>query len=300
MNGNSIGHHIAELRKAKGITQEALAQVIGVSGQAVSKWESGGSPDILLLPVIADYFGVTIDRLFGRKVEMVEDIEKTIINYIGEPLNDFGEEPWDAPNEIHIDMMARVKKICTAILFGTAGQRVFEKLGFSLHEMVANYSSESDIESALFGRYISDMGMVLTSFPRDYPYFLFAPEPLDGWKKGLLPHETYREAFAALSDKDVLHCLFTLHTKEPESKFTLGYFTKMMGLTTEKAESVVDVLVKYKFLTASSIELDEMRQTFYTYEINDMFIVLLLLMRTFIERPTHYISTGGQRSKPFL
>jgi len=300
MNGNNIGHHIAELRKAKGITQEALAQVIGVSAQAVSKWESGGSPDILLLPEIAEFFGVSIDRLFGRKAENIEDIGKAVSYYIGERLNDFEDEPWDVPDEIHADMLARAKKICIATFFGMVGQRFFEKLGISFHEIIANYSNASDNTSSLFGHYFSNQGAILASFARDFPYFLLAPEPPDGWRKGLLPQETYRAAFAALSDADVLHCLFTLHTKEPDSKFTMGYFVKMMGLSTEKAEKVVDTLIKYKFLSTSSIELDETRQTFYTYEPNAMFIVLLLLMQTFIERPSHYISTSSHRSKPLL
>ena len=55
-------------RKRLGLTQEGLAQKLGVTNQAVSKWESGQScPDIALLPAIADLFGITIDELFGRE-----------------------------------------------------------------------------------------------------------------------------------------------------------------------------------------------------------------------------------------
>lgn len=60
-----IGKKIRDLRVAKGITQEILAEVLSVSPQAVSKWETGSaSPDIQLLPELAIYFGVTIDELF--------------------------------------------------------------------------------------------------------------------------------------------------------------------------------------------------------------------------------------------
>ena len=63
-----IGRKIAQLRKEKGITQEALAQVLNVTNQAVSKWESEQcSPDIQLLPELADFFGVSIDALFDRE-----------------------------------------------------------------------------------------------------------------------------------------------------------------------------------------------------------------------------------------
>lgn len=64
----TLGNKIAELRKEKGITQEALANELGVSNQAVSKWEANQScPDIQLLPQIADYFSITLDSLFGRE-----------------------------------------------------------------------------------------------------------------------------------------------------------------------------------------------------------------------------------------
>lgn len=62
-----LGVRIAQLRKERNLTQDALSQKLGVSPQAVSKWETGiGCPDIALLPVIADAFGVTINDLFLR------------------------------------------------------------------------------------------------------------------------------------------------------------------------------------------------------------------------------------------
>ncbi len=71
-----LGNKIAELRKEKGMTQEALANALGVSNQAVSKWEANQScPDIQLLPQIADFFGVSLDSLFGREVHQEEKDE---------------------------------------------------------------------------------------------------------------------------------------------------------------------------------------------------------------------------------
>lgn len=57
---------IAKNRRRMGITQDALADKLGISYQAVSKWENGLScPDITLLPQLARIFGITIDALFG-------------------------------------------------------------------------------------------------------------------------------------------------------------------------------------------------------------------------------------------
>ena len=60
-----IGTRIKQLRLAASMTQEQLAQKLGVSAQAVSKWESGiNMPDILMLPELSVIFGVSIDELF--------------------------------------------------------------------------------------------------------------------------------------------------------------------------------------------------------------------------------------------
>ena len=69
MTNINIGNKIRELRKKKGITQEALASVLSVSPQAVSKWESGLTyPDMSMIPAIAGYFGIAIDVLFEYDV----------------------------------------------------------------------------------------------------------------------------------------------------------------------------------------------------------------------------------------
>lgn len=61
-----LGTKIRELRRRDGRTQEALADALGVTSQAVSRWEADKSyPDMELVPAIANFFGVTIDELFG-------------------------------------------------------------------------------------------------------------------------------------------------------------------------------------------------------------------------------------------
>lgn len=59
---------IISLRKKNGYTQQVLVEKLGITFQAVSKWETYQScPDITLLPVIAETFGISIDELFGKK-----------------------------------------------------------------------------------------------------------------------------------------------------------------------------------------------------------------------------------------
>ncbi len=67
----TIGERISRLRKNKGYTQEEFSSLLGVTPQAVSKWENGAScPDITLLPKIAEIFSITTDELLtGKKHE---------------------------------------------------------------------------------------------------------------------------------------------------------------------------------------------------------------------------------------
>lgn len=70
----TLANNLRELRKNKNLTQEELAGYLNISPQAISKWERGeGFPDIAMLPVIANYFGVTIDTLLGNDTTSIEE-----------------------------------------------------------------------------------------------------------------------------------------------------------------------------------------------------------------------------------
>lgn len=73
-----LGEKIRSLRKGKNISQEVLAQYLGISFQAVSKWENGDSlPDVELIPAIASFFDVSTDELFDfNRLETAEKIQK--------------------------------------------------------------------------------------------------------------------------------------------------------------------------------------------------------------------------------
>lgn len=81
----SIGNRISQLRKENGITQEEMAEKLGVTPQAVSKWENDISyPDILLLPKIAEMLGVTVDELLSgeakKEVRILPETQRKNIN----------------------------------------------------------------------------------------------------------------------------------------------------------------------------------------------------------------------------
>ncbi len=65
---DNLGKRIADIRHKSGLTQRDLADKVGVTAQAVSKWERGSScPDISILDEIADTLGVSVSYLLGVK-----------------------------------------------------------------------------------------------------------------------------------------------------------------------------------------------------------------------------------------
>lgn len=71
----TLGERIAEKRKAKGLKQEELAEMLGISAQAVSKWENDLScPDIMALPTLAEILGCSVDELLTGKGEVREAV----------------------------------------------------------------------------------------------------------------------------------------------------------------------------------------------------------------------------------
>lgn len=89
----NIARCIVQKRKEKGITQEQLADYIGVSKASVSKWESGLSyPDILLLPELATYFNISVDELLGYSPQLTKEDIKKIYNKLS---HEFAVKPFD-------------------------------------------------------------------------------------------------------------------------------------------------------------------------------------------------------------
>ena len=79
----NLGEKIKLLRKKKGITQEQLSDMLNVSSQAVSKWETGATnPDLALIPDIAKLFDISADELLGIKknIDTFSNIENDVIN----------------------------------------------------------------------------------------------------------------------------------------------------------------------------------------------------------------------------
>ena len=93
MDTLNLAENLIRLRREKEVTQEEVANFIGVTKASVSKWETKQSlPDILLLPVLASYYGVTVDELLGYKPQLgKEQIQKIYHDLAAE----FAEKPFE-------------------------------------------------------------------------------------------------------------------------------------------------------------------------------------------------------------
>lgn len=88
MNSKTMGDRIKYHRKQMGLTQEQLAERLGVSAQAVSKWENNPScPDISILPELASIFGISVDALLGHQTAQTETVHEA------QPVEEEGDKP---------------------------------------------------------------------------------------------------------------------------------------------------------------------------------------------------------------
>ncbi len=79
----ALCERISKLRKQNGLTQEQLATRLGITSQAVSKWENGQScPDVSLLPILSDVFRISMDELFGRTLNKIDLRSGLVAEYL--------------------------------------------------------------------------------------------------------------------------------------------------------------------------------------------------------------------------
>lgn len=277
MSVQTIGNNILLLRKSKGITQEQLAKFVGVSTQAVSKWECGGTPDTELLPLIADYFSVSIDCLFGRNVNDYGDLKSGLAKHIAS----FEQE----------DRIDEAIEYCWIIQKALIGEQEIEPMLTKIYEQNKNGYSHSQV---LYNSGISFMSLI-----ESMQYFILMPEPKNGWMKGLFPIDEYHSLLEILGNKDVLQCLFTLYQRE-NKPFTPKLFEKSLGIPIERSIEILEALKRYKLIRESEIELDDTIQKIYTFAENPAFIAFLAIMNEMIKKPNSFTNYSASRNKPYL
>lgn len=136
----TIGSRISKYRKAKGMTQEDLASKLGVSSQAVSKWENDAScPDISLLPQLCKNLGVTTDELLTGKsdeVKLVPVQERKNLDKLTMRVNILSHEG----DKVKVNLPMTLVKVCmeigVEIAPGFAGEHGDALKGIDLNKVV--------------------------------------------------------------------------------------------------------------------------------------------------------------------
>ena len=277
MDITMIGKNIAAMRKEKGVKQDELASVVGVTPQAVSKWENGGVPDIELLPEIADFFDVSIDRLFGREADAPADAKAALMKEITTLKED---EKHDAIFLRCWDM----ERAC----FGHTD-------GYDIKRIEASIGQDQQTYSA----YVNDHGFTSMGIANRIRYFLVVPNVQDT-DRALLDGIDYCAFFRDLSDRDVFDTCVALHRREKGRAFTLEFLANKTGLTQERTREVLDVLKKWDLIESLSLETDETEQTVYRFKPTQSFLSLLIFSREMIAPPKHFNFFMDHRKKPYL
>ncbi len=158
-----IGDKLKKLRRDRDLTQEEVATHLGISFQAISKWERGdGYPDITMLPTLANYFGVSIDELIGMdEISAANKLDE--INQKWQKNRESGKHKENVelmrnalktyPNNslLLIQLSASLER-----LDGTENEkRKFLKESIMIHEQILRYCDDSEVRGAALSN-ISD------------------------------------------------------------------------------------------------------------------------------------------------
>lgn len=243
----NIAKNITELRKQKGVTQEQLAIALNISPQAVSKWETNTSqPDTLTLPLIADYFGVSIDYLYYGDDYAYNDIYNKVLDKVAEHPQQSKKSYEDAFK-----------------IFGYAHHGVSRwnnKKNYTfIYDEPLHFSNENGL-SLVSGK---GYGAILT---RDF-FENIDRETVD-FAQLILP---------ALSDKNnLLVCLAIISM----SDISFGEMQEKLGFDEKTLRTSLDALIASKIV----IEKQSKHQSLgLTYDINDMYHTCLCILIATIE-----------------
>lgn len=276
MSFETMGSTIAELRKKKKITQEELADYVGVSAQAVSKWEKGGAPDCALLPMIADFFGVSIDTLFGRSAVDYEGVEEALAKKI-----------MDTPYNEKLDCFYKLCWNMQLALFGQPSDK----------HILSNVRAENESPNGqVLSEFHNDEGFTTMGLDGKHPYFMLIPQSPK--ITDISTDNTEMCAFfKSLSDPAIFDAIILL-CRHPNSHFSALPFAQKLGIDENTANEVLAFLVKINCLAEEQIEMDCEICTVYRCRMENLsaFTPILLLVRRIIENNTLYYFYNGNPS----
>lgn len=268
---NEFNKALKEIRKEKGITQEQLADAVGVSSQAVSKWELNGYPDASLLPLIADFLGVTIDALFGNPSEKA-DIRDEIVWYIK-------KQPYE-------EMLQKSMELARAISLG---------IMYSENYYGISYNMFNNPDFDLYSECTRKEGFLQSRLCESLQYFLLMPEPKDGYDNILKYDEKYVRLFRLLAKPDALRAMYLFAGKNGWMYLTADSLAKELGTTLEKAREILTGMVELNILDSASLNSEQGEKAIYKSSLGCNFVSFITFCRTLLNRPTSFNNQSDDR-----
>lgn len=251
---NILCENIARFRKAAGMTQEELGKRLGVSTQAVSKWECGGTPDIMLLPGIADALAVSVDTLFGREAGEHTPLEERL-----------DAEMANTPQERRFERMYR---LCWCMMQGAL---CYER---PYGQAVSGVTRSLEIGKGEIPFFRSPQGLQMLSLEEESPFYLLMPEPAEGYGGMLYNGESYEALFSLLAKPNRFRTLAYLECVE--RSFTPGFLGKKLGISDQEAEESLDDLQRHKLCYQVKLDTESGIQRVYSKRDNLNLLPLLL------------------------
>lgn len=285
MENSLIGIQITKFRKAAGITQEELGRAVGVSTQAVSRWECGGTPDISLLPAIADRLGVDINALFGREGGEMTDIFASVRRWVHA-----------LPGEQIVEQLQQ-------LLWAGISQVPFHPNQVNeLPYLKSCYDvspGEGRAEDILCSNVEMNSGIYFGVAAEDLAFSILCPKPAQGYEAFFPDPDKARAFFALLTQPDCLELLvFMMH--QQDRFYTLEYLAKGISREPEALSGILEKLCCTGLVGYTEVGMLDGPRVVYSIGNVSAVVPILYLTRILTQnRQMHYLNFSG-RSKPLL
>lgn len=234
---NIVGAQIRHYRMQAGLTQSALADALGVTVQAVSKWERGGAPDIAMLPDIADRLSVSIDTLFGQS----DEIKKDLTQLIDLELKNTSDE----------ERFQKAYQYAWSAMIGAIQVE-------SLHEMMrSNHSFMGNQGQDYLMEVLQKQGYMLGNITEGHQYAFFALSDGSEYDARVASVSEYTELFTLLSDPINMKILLFMMTRPETKAVTTAFVAKSLRKDREVIKTHLKTLCEGRLLGSHPIESEE-------------------------------------------
>ena len=252
----SLSANIKRLRQEKNLTQEQLAAKLGVSAQAVSKWETSETyPDGTLLVPLAQELNVSLDVLFDNNSVSMADISSRIISLI---YNTKVKERFNVARDICWQIERGLFNCCMEI----------EK-GYDPND-IKNTKSVSYI--------LENEGFTMVSNGKE-PFFAVFPQPEEGFGHFLEVKEELRKIFEALSHKDTVNALIHLYQEGRDYVFESSVLAKECEIGNDQIDAVLEDLRMLKVVWEQEVTINGKKRMLYYSRQSHILVAIFLIAR---------------------